>query len=224
MSDVGRFETRIDYIFNDQDLLRRSLTHRSFRKQNNERLEFLGDSILGFIIAESLYHQFPRAPEGDLTKMRARLVRQSTLAELARKLGIKEFLILGEGELKGGGAERDSILSDAIEAVFGAVYLDGGFRNAKTIVLKLFSEKLIEINAEDLKDNKTKLQEMLQKSEKPLPVYEVMNKSGEAHDLTFEVKCEIEHSASPFIAEGRSRRIAEQNAADLAIKALTKPN
>ena len=222
MNDIGRFETRIDYIFNDQELLRRALTHRSFQKQNNERLEFLGDSILGFIVAESLYHQFPRAPEGDLTKMRARLVRQSTLADLARKLGISEFLILGEGELKSGGAERDSILSDALEAVFGAVYLDGGFRNAKTIVLKLFADKLIEINSEDLKDNKTRLQEMLQKKEKPLPVYGVLNQTGEAHDLTFEVKCEIEHPDSPFLAQGRSRRTAEQNAAELAIKALSE--
>lgn len=222
MSDIGRFETRIDYIFNDQDLLRRALTHRSFQKQNNERLEFLGDSILGFIIAESLYHQFPRAPEGDLTKMRARLVRQSTLADLARKLGINDFLILGEGELKSGGGERDSILSDAIEAVFGAVYLDGGFRNAKTIVLKLFADKLIEINTEDLKDNKTRLQEILQKKEKPLPVYDVLNQTGDAHDLTFEVKCEIEHPNSPFLAQGRSRRTAEQNAAKLAIKALSE--
>lgn len=220
MDDIGRFETRIDYIFNDQELLRRALTHRSFQKQNNERLEFLGDSILGFIVAESLYHQFPRAPEGDLTKMRARLVRQSTLADLARKLGISDFLILGEGELKSGGSERDSILSDALEAVFGAVYLDGGYRNAKTIVLKLFADKLIEINTEDLKDNKTRLQEMLQKKEKPLPVYDVLNQTGEAHDLTFEVKCEIEHPDSPFLAQGRSRRIAEQNAAELAIKAL----
>lgn len=222
MDDIGRFETRIDYIFNDQDLLRRALTHRSFQKQNNERLEFLGDSILGFIIAESLYHQFPRAPEGDLTKMRARLVRQSTLADLGRKLGINDFLILGEGELKSGGGERDSILSDALEAVFGAVYLDGGFRNAKTIVLKLFADKLIEINTEDLKDNKTRLQEMLQKKEKPLPVYDVLNQTGEAHDLTFEVKCEIEHPDSPFLAQGRSRRTAEQNAAELAIKALSE--
>ena len=222
MNDIGRFETRVDYIFNDQELLRRALTHRSFQKQNNERLEFLGDSILGFIIAESLYHQFPRAPEGDLTKMRARLVRQSTLAELARKLGISEFLILGEGELKSGGGDRDSILSDALEAVFGAIYLDGGFRNAKTIVLKLFADKLIEINSEDLKDNKTLLQEMLQKEEKPLPVYGVLNQTGEAHDLTFEVKCEIEHPDSPFLAQGRSRRTAEQNAAELAIKALSE--
>ena len=222
MNDIGRFETRLDYIFNDQELLRRALTHRSFQKQNNERLEFLGDSILGFIIAESLYHQFPRAPEGDLTKMRARLVRQSTLAELARKLGISQFLILGEGELKSGGADRDSILSDALEAVFGAIYLDGGFRNAKAIVLKLFADKLIEINSEDLKDNKTRLQEMLQKEEKPLPVYGVLNQTGEAHDLTFEVKCEIEHPDSPFLAQGRSRRTAEQNAAELAIKALSE--
>lgn len=222
MNDIGRFETRLDYIFNDQELLRRALTHRSFQKQNNERLEFLGDSILGFIIAESLYHQFPRAPEGDLTKMRARLVRQSTLAELARKLGISQFLILGEGELKSGGADRDSILSDALEAVFGAIYLDGGFRNAKAIVLKLFADKLIEINSEDLKDNKTRLQEMLQKEEKPLPVYGVLNQTGEAHDLTFEVKCEIEHPDSPFLAQGRSRRTAEQNAAELAIRALSE--
>jgi len=131
LTDLANLESTLDYQFSDQELLNRALTHRSYRKLNNERLEFLGDSILGFVIAETLFHQFPRAAEGDLTKMRARLVRGSTLALLSRELGIREFLLLGEGEKKSGGFDRDSILADALEAIFGAIYLDGGFRAAR---------------------------------------------------------------------------------------------
>jgi len=220
MTNLGVLETRIDYIFNDQSLLGKALTHRSFHRRNNERLEYLGDSILGFIIADSLYHQFPKLPEGDLTKMRARLVRGSTLADIARQVKLGEFLSLGEGEMKSGGFNRDSILSDAMEAIFGAVYLDGGFRSAKTMILKQFAERLISISPQNLKDNKTKLQEMLQKLDKPLPVYEVTSQSGKPHELVFEVSCAIDHQQSPFQAKGSSRRAAEQQAASLAISAL----
>jgi len=220
MINLGVLETRIDYIFNDQSLLGKALTHRSFHRRNNERLEYLGDSILGFIIADSLYHQFPKLPEGDLTKMRARLVRGSTLADIARQVKLGEFLYLGEGEMKSGGFNRDSILSDAMEAIFGAVYLDGGFRSAKTMILKQFAERLISISPQNLKDNKTKLQEMLQKLDKPLPVYEVTSQSGKPHELVFEVSCAIDHQMSPFQAKGSSRRAAEQQAASLAISAL----
>jgi len=220
MTSLGVLETRIDYIFKDQSLLGKALTHRSFHRRNNERLEFLGDSILGFVIADSLYHQFPKLPEGDLTKMRARLVRGSTLADIARQIKLGEFLILGEGELKSGGFDRNSILSDSMEAIFGAVYLDGGFRSAKTMILKQFAQRLVSISPQNLKDNKTKLQEMLQKMDKPLPVYQVITQSGKPHELVFEVNCEIDHKQSPFQAKGSSRRSAEQNAASLAIQAL----
>lgn len=222
MYDLGRLETRIDYIFNDRELLARAMTHRSARRNNNERLEYLGDSILGFVIAEALYHQFPRSPEGDLTKMRAKLVRGTTLASVARKLGIKDFLVLGEGEMKAGGFNRDSILSDAVEAMYGAIYLDGGFRNARNIIMKLMAERLMAVNPQNLKDSKTRLQELLQSNGDELPVYTVVEQEGKAHALTFTVECQVDHDQSPFIASGNSRRSAEQQAAALAIRALTE--
>jgi len=223
LTDLAALESVLDYQFSNQELLNRALTHRSYRKPNNERLEFLGDSILGFVIAETLFHQFPRAAEGDLTKMRARLVRGSTLALLARELRISEFLLLGEGEKKSGGFDRDSILADALEAIFGAIYLDGGFRAARTAVLNLYTNQLRDIKPEGLKDNKTRLQEYLQKVEKELPIYEVISQSGKPHNLKFEVSCKIDHARSPFLASGTSRRNAEQGAAGKAFDALTTP-
>jgi ribonuclease-3 len=219
-SAPGKFESRLEYHFTDQGLLKQALTHRSFHHRNNERLEFLGDSVLGFVIAEALFHQFPLIPEGDLTRMRSRLVRGSTLAGVARNLGISEYLIMGEGELKSGGYDRDSILANTLEAIFGAIFVDGGFRRAKTVIVKQFSPLLVKITPHNLKDNKTRLQEMLQKQEKALPSYEVVRKSGKSHQLVFEVKCEIDHVASPFFAIGSSRRIAEQSAAEAALKSL----
>jgi len=220
MNEFGALEVRLDYCFNERDLLKQALTHRSYHRKHNERLEFLGDSVLGFVIADSLYHQFPRLPEGDLTRMRARLVRRETLAEIAREMKLGEFLLLGEGEQKSGGFDRASILADSLEAILGAVYLDSGFRNTKTIVLKLFARRLATITADNIKDSKTRLQELLQKLEKPLPVYEVIDQSGRAHELIFRVKCEIDHGGSPFFASGSSRRSAEQAAASQAIEAL----
>ncbi len=220
MSEFGALEVRLDYCFRDRELLAQALTHRSHHHHHNERLEFLGDGVLGFIIADSLYHQFPRSAEGDLTRMRARLVRRDTLAALARDLSLGKFLRLGEGEQKSGGFDRDSILADALEAVFGAVFLDGGFRNAKTVILKLFAQRLATITTQNIKDNKTRLQELLQKQEKSLPVYEVVDQSGQAHALQFRVRCDIEHTESPFFATGSSRRAAEQKAAGIAINAL----
>ncbi len=219
-SALEKFETRLNYCFLDRRLLKQALTHRSFHHKNNERLEFLGDSVLGFIIAEALFDQFPLVAEGDLTKMRARLVRESTLAEVARNLDMKEFLILGEGELKSGGFERDSILSDAFEATLGAIFIDAGHAAVKGVIIEQFSTMLRNISPDNLKDNKTQLQEILQKQEKALPNYEVVSQSGKPHQLTFEVKCEIDHVGSPFIAYGSSRRVAEQSAAESAIRAL----
>ena len=220
MNDPGTLEARLDYRFSDRELLERALTHRSLHRKHNERLEFLGDSVLGFVVAEILYRRFPRLPEGDLTRMRARLVRQDTLAAIARTLELGVFLRLGEAGLKSGVCDRNSVLSDALEALLGAVYLDGGIGSAESVILKLFASRLGTIGSDDLKDNKTKLQEKLQKLEKPLPVYEVVERQGKAHELVFHVRCEIDHSGSPFHASGKSRRIAEQNAAALAIRAL----
>lgn len=220
MNEFGALEVRLDHCFKDRELLKQAMTHRSFHRKHNERLEFLGDSVLGFVVADSLYHQFPRLPEGDLTRMRARLVRRDTLAEVARELKLGDFLQLGEGEQKSGGFDRDSILADAMEAVLGAVYLDSGFRSVKTIILKLYARRLATITSANIKDSKTRLQELLQKQEKPLPRYEVVSQTGKAHELVFEVKCEIEHGGSPFFASGNSRRSAEQAAASRAIAAL----
>lgn len=220
MNDPATLEVRLDYRFRDQELLAQALTHRSLHRKHNERLEFLGDSVLGFVIADSLYRRFPRLPEGDLTRMRARLVRGDTLATVARALDLGGFLRLGEGERKSGGCNRNSILSDALEALLGAVYLDGGFDSAQAVVLKLFAPRLDTIETENIKDSKTRLQEILQKLEKPLPVYEVVGQRGKAHAPAFRVQCRIDHADSPFFASGDSRRIAEQIAAALAVEAL----
>ncbi len=220
MNEFGALEVRLDYCFNDGELLKLALTHRSFHRNHNERLEFLGDSVLGFVVADTLYHQFPRLPEGDLTRMRARLVRGDTLAEVARELKLGEFLKLGEGEQKSGGFDRSSILADALEAILGAIYLDSGFRSAKTVTLKLLARRLATITADNIKDNKTRLQELLQKNDRSLPKYEVVSQSGKSHALVFRVKCEIDRGSGPFFASGNSRRNAEQAAAAQAIKAL----
>ena len=220
MSGFDALEALLDYRFSDRELLGRALTHRSFHSRHNERLEFLGDSVLGFVAADILYRRFPGLPEGELTRMRSRLVRQDTLAAIARSLDLGRFLRLGEGELKSGVSNRNSVLSDALEALLGAVYLDGGIGSAESVILKLLAPHLSIIDSGDLKDNKTKLQELLQKLEKPLPVYEVVERQGKDHELVFHVRCEIDHAGSPFFASGNSRRIGEQNAAALAIEAL----
>ena len=220
MNDPGTLELRLDYRFRDQELLAQALTHRSLHRKHNERLEFLGDSVLGFVISDCLYRRFPRLPEGDLTRMRARLVKRDTLASVARSLDLGGFLRLGEGVRKSGGCNRSTILSDTLEALLGAVYLDGGFGNAEAVVLKLFAPRLDTIETDNIKDSKTRLQEMLQKLEKPLPVYEVVGQQGKAHEPVFRVRCRIDHADSPFFASGDSRRIAEQSAAALAVEAL----
>ena len=221
MSDLEKFEKTLDYQFRNKDLLKRALTHRSYHRSNNERLEFLGDSVLGFLVADALCDKFLKAPEGDLTRMRARLVRGSTLASIAREIHLSDNILLGEGEMKSGGFDRDSILADALEAVLGAIYLDGGLESLREVVGRLFGSRLGAITPDNIKDNKTRLQEFLQKDDKPLPIYKVVNQTGKPHNLLFEVSCNIDHTASPFIARGTSRRRAEQEAASLAIAALT---
>ncbi len=220
MKNLDRLEDCLIYRFRDRALLKRALTHRSVRREHNERLEFLGDSILGFIIADSLYHQFPYLSEGDLTRMRATLVRRPTLASLARTLELGSYLKFGPGVLKSGGFDQDSILSDALEAILGAVYLDGGVAEVKSVIQILYSDLLSTIADNARRDNKTQLQEWLQKHAQPLPVYELVEQQGKAHQPTFHVQCHIEHPESPFLASGHSRRVAEQEAAGIAILAL----
>ncbi|MFQ3787014.1 ribonuclease III [Halomonas sp. A29] len=215
------FSRRIGHTFRDDSLLELAMTHRSFGGQNNERLEFLGDSIVNFVIAEALYERFPQAREGQLSRLRARLVRGQTLAELAREMSFGECLRLGSGEMKSGGHRRDSILADAVEAVLGAIYLDAGMDVARTRVLAWYAERLEAIDLQDTqKDPKTRLQEFLQSRQSPLPRYEVVSVEGEAHDQTFTVECHIELLDSHTLGTGSSRRHAEQQAAELALLQL----
>jgi ribonuclease-3 len=212
---------QLGHNFSDQNLLRTALTHRSFGTPNNERLEFLGDGILDCVIAAALFQRFPYLPEGDLSRLRANLVRQDTLHQLALTLKIGECLRLGEGELKSGGAQRPSILADALEALFGAIYLDAGFEAAHAVVVNLYAQLLDELKPGQVqKDPKTSLQEWLQGRKKALPRYQLLEATGAAHEQRFEVACEIDNPPLRTIGYGASRRIAEQVAADKALKEL----
>ena len=212
---------KLGHTFVDQALFRTALTHRSFGVPNNERLEFLGDGILDFVIADALYHRFPELPEGDLSRLRANLVRQETLHQLALAVDVGECLRLGEGELKSGGARRPSILADALEALFGAIYLDAGFTAAQTVIGRLYAPLLDELKPGQFqKDAKTRLQEWLQGKKKALPRYQMIEATGAAHEQRFEVACEIDSPSLRTVGHGSSRRIAEQVAAELALKEL----
>ena len=212
---------RIDYPFNTPALLTQALTHRSFSGNNNERLEFLGDGALNFIIANQLYLRFAKLPEGDLSRLRAQLVKESTLAEIAFSLNIGESLKLGEGELKSAGWRRPSILADALEAIVGAVYIDGGYVAAEALVIKLFEDRLSHIDPKIIdKDAKSQLQEYLQGKKIELPDYKLVSIEGEAHEQTFKMECVIEKLNITTIGEGSSRRVAEQQAAQLALEAI----
>ena len=204
----------IGYQFNNNDLLRQALTHRSHGASHNERLEFLGDGVLNCIIAAELIHLFPQLAEGDLTRLRASLVNQHSLHEIALQAELGGQLLLGEGELKSGGIHRPSILADALEALIGAVFLDGGFDAARNVVRRLFEEPLKGANPHTLgKDAKTQLQEFLQARRIPLPQYSVLTTAGEAHEQTFCVECLIPELQIRTQGEGRNRRSAEQAAA-----------
>ncbi|HRP86919.1 MAG TPA: ribonuclease III [Gammaproteobacteria bacterium] len=212
--DRGWLERELGYRFKDEDLLARALTHRSAGGRHNERLEFLGDAALSLVVAEALYQRLPDAPEGHLSRLRASLVRRSSLAEVARGLGFPGRLRLGPGELKSGGFRRDSILADALEAVLGAIYLDGGLDALRTAALHLYGDRLDDLPAhEDLKDPKTLLQERLQARGLPLPTYRLEAVAGEDHRQQFTVSCEIEGLADGASGTGGSRRAAEQAAA-----------
>jgi len=217
-SSVARL---LGHSFSDSSLLRTALTHRSFGIPNNERLEFLGDGILDCAIAAALFHRFPLLPEGDLSRLRANLVNQDALHQLASSLNIGSALRLGEGELKSGGALRPSILADALEALFGAIYLDAGFAAAQAVIDRLYAPMLEKLKpGEFQKDAKTRLQEWLQARKKPLPRYQLLETTGAAHEQRFEVLCDLEALSLQTIGHGSSRRIAEQVAADKALKEL----
>lgn len=214
---------RLSHSFVNDNLLTQALTHRSFGAHNNERLEFLGDGALNFIIANQLYQRFPKLAEGDLSRLRAQLVKEATLSDLAISLNLGDALRLGEGELKSAGWRRPSILADALEAIIGAIYLDSGFAAAEAFVLGLYTGKLetIDPNVID-KDPKSLLQELLQSKKIAVPEYTVTFTSGEAHAQKFVVECFVEKYAIRTVGEGTSRRIAEQQAAQLALLEFKK--
>ncbi len=207
--------------FKRPELFKMALTHRSMGAKNNERLEFLGDSVLGFVIAQALFEKFPASEEGILSRLRASLVNQTSLAELARQHNIGDYLILGAGELKSGGFRRDSILSDAMEAIMGAILLDQGVAACQQFILGLFKEKLAALDVGNWnKDPKTRLQEMMQARQKSLPVYELVNQAGAAHQQTFTVKCTVPVHHETTEASGASRKKAEQAAAEKMLQKL----
>lgn len=219
--DLAQLQRRIGYQFNDPDRLLLAVTHRSFGNQNNERLEFLGDSIVNMVIAEHLYLTFEKAREGQLSRLRARMVKGVTLAEIGREFELGQYLRLGSGELKSGGYRRDSILADAVESIIGAMYLDSDFITCRAQVLRWFEERLQNLNIQDTqKDPKTRLQEYLQSRQFPLPQYDVISVDGEAHAQTFHVSCALPSLDRKTTGVGSSRRIAEQQAARSALKAL----
>jgi ribonuclease III len=213
---------QLGYVFIQPQLLQRALTHRSYAPEHNERLEFLGDSILGCVIAKHLYSNFPHLSEGELSRLRSNLVREETLATLAQQLELGSHLKLGEGERKSGGFRRSSMLADAMEALFGAVFLDGGYAAAEKVILNLFVPYLVKVDSQTLgKDAKTLLQEYLQGKHIPLPVYSVVATQGEAHAQSFEVECVIPSLKIATRGQGSSRRNAEQQAAQAACQQLT---
>jgi len=200
-----------------------ALTHRSASSTNNERLEFLGDSILGFVIAQKLYDLFPNASEGVLSRLRASLVNQSSLAELAREHQLGDYLLLGSGELKSGGFRRDSILSDALEAIMGALFKDQGIEACQAWIEHLFSEKLSHLSLDNWqKDPKTQLQELMQSKKQALPEYTLITMSGLAHEQMFKVKCSIPLVENTCVGTGISRKRAEQSAAELMLELINK--
>jgi len=220
---IQRLKQVLVYNFEKKPgLLIRALTHRSHSSENYERLEFLGDSLLGFIIADEIYDRFPNADEGLLTRLRASLVRQETLADLGRELDLSKYLILGPGALKSGDQARDSILSDVIEAIIGAIYLDGGMQACRQFVSRLFASRIALCEPDNaIKDPKTRLQEFLQKRSLELPEYTVLEVSGPPHKQAFKVQCQIVDSSQTFHGQGSSRRKAEQASAEKALQALS---
>jgi len=223
MQEFRPLMAALGYTFQSEALLREALAHRSAGAENYERLEFLGDGFLNFVIAAALYRDHEKLDEGALSRLRASLVRESTLAAIARDINLGDYLILGQGELRSGGFKRDSILSDVVESLIGACFLESGFSTAEALVLRLFEARLKNLpTAQDLKDPKTRLQEWLQGQQLERPVYEVVDTQGKAHALQFTVKCTIASPQLSLTATAGSRRKAEQAAAAEALHTLTR--
>lgn len=220
--NAEKFSALTGYQFKQQDLLQQALTHRSFsRNSNNERLEFLGDSVLNLIISNCIYHRFADADEGNLSRIRASLVKQETLAQVAREVNLGDHINLGGGELKSGGYRRASILSDALEAIIGAIYLDSDYQHTEKVVLNLFRGQLDQVDlADSLKDPKTRLQEYLQARQQDLPLYAVEKTTGKSHAQLFTISCRIVDPDLQASGTGTSRKKAEQEAAQKMLDQL----
>lgn len=217
IADLRRLSKQIGYSFKQASLLRQALTHRSHGSPHNERLEFLGDSVLSLAISSKLIRDFPRLSEGDLSRFRAHLVKEPTLADIAKDLQLGDYLFLGEGELKSGGFRRPSLLADGLEAIIGAIYLDSNFEEVSRIIEALFAPVIAKVDPKKLsKDPKTQLQEYLQSRKLPLPQYAIIATEGEAHEQHFKLECLIPELEIRAQGEGASRRKAEQEAAKLA--------
>lgn len=220
---LTKLQKKLNYSFKDVQLLNRALTHRSYSSTHNERLEFLGDSILNFSVASILFKKLKDQAEGDLTRIRASYVNQDTLAKIAQNLELPDLIHLGEGELKSGGFRRPSILADAVEAIFGAIYIDSGIHEAQKVVESIYEPLMKDVDFSTLgRDSKTLLQEFVQAKKVPLPTYKVLNISGAAHDQEFEVECSVELYDISAQAVGSSRRSAEQAAATIVLEKLKK--
>ena len=218
---IEQLEKILNYHFIDNSLLELALTHRSFQGENNERLEFLGDSILNFVIAELLFKKFNLLPEGDLSRLRSQLVKAATLSEIGILLQLGDYLILGEGELKSSGWRRPSILADSVEAIIGAIFIDGGVKASSDLITNWFKERIDSIDPNDIKkDSKSILQELLQSKKIALPDYNIVSIDGEAHCQHFKISCSIPKLGLSIEGEGSSRKIAEQNAAHEVLKNL----
>jgi ribonuclease III len=212
----------LGYRFNDSALLVQALTHKSFARDHNERLEFLGDAVLGYVIAHRLFEERPEAQEDSLSLLRAGLVRKETLAAVAAELSLGTYLRLGVGERRSGGHNRASILANALEAIIGAVHLDGGIEAARALTLRLLEPRLQRLDVDTLKDAKTRLQEALQGANRDLPEYVIEGTAGSAHAKTFKVSCRVAAFDLPVTAEGRSRRAAEKRAAELMLEQVAR--
>lgn len=220
-SRFRRLLEALDYFFRKPELLRQALTHRSYGSPNNERFEFIGDSILNYTVARMLFDAFPRLSEGELSRLRANLVNQNTLAEIAHELKLGDYLFLGEGELKSGGFNRPSILADAVEATFAAISFDASFAEAENTIRRLYEARVAAIDpTKHAKDAKTRLQEALQARKWALPKYRILSQQGEAHEQSFQVVCELGDLMIDSTGEGSSRRAAEQQAAEVALSLL----
>ena len=217
---VKRLQAALGYVFTDSTVLERALTHRSAGPAHNERLEFLGDSVLSIVISDNFYRRYPEATEGQLTRCRARLVRQETLASVAQKLGLADALTVGQAMGGRGGVDHPGVMADALEALIGAVFIDGGYAAVVLVVESIFAELLADIAPQSInKDAKTALQELLHKQGLSLPVYRVVLMRGEPHSREFDVECYLPSTNARFSGEGASRRKAEQEAAKRALDA-----